>query len=297
MALQVEIWRQDIVENLFPNNQFSAYATSHDMHVVEGAIVHIPKAGARPTVVRNRASVPATVGTRTDVDLSYTLTEYSTDPVYIKEAQKYELSYDLRMAILGEHLAALREAMHDDLLHYWLGTATGLGALPAGNVIQTTGTLTSGKRLITTNDIIALKNAMDKANIPDEGRYLLLPPDLYNQLFTSADMINAEIMGRHNLPAGIITQVLGFNVLKRSYTPVYDNALAIKAKGAAPVATDRQSAVAWSRFAVSRALGQVELFEDLGSPTYYGDVYSTLVRAGGIRLRNEGMYALVQANV
>ena len=46
-----------------------------------------------------------------------------------------------------------------------------------------------------------------------------------------------------------------------------------------------------------RALGQNDFFENLNDPLYYGDVYSTLVRAGGRVRRNDGygVAALVQA--
>lgn len=291
MPIQTEIWRQDIVENLFPANAFSQFAVNHDANVLEGAVVHIPRAGAAPSVTRNRSTFPAAVTTRTDTDLNYQLTEYSTDPVHLKNVERYELSYDKRMSILGEHISALREIVHDDLLHTWVGNG-----LPAGNIVQTSGTLVGGKRDVVLADILKIKNAMDKANILEEGRYLLMPPDLYNQLFSVADLVNAEILGRHNLPGGQHTQVLGFTILRRSYTPILDAALAVKVKGAAPVATDRQSCVAWSRYSVARALGEVNLFETVNDPLYYGDIYSAQVRAGGIRLRPSGVYMLAQAN-
>ncbi len=297
MAIQVEIWRQDIVENLFPANQFSAYAVNHDPHVVEGAIVHIPRAGARPTVVKNRPTVPAAVSTRTDTDVQYTLAEYSTDPVYLKNATRYELSYDLRMSVLGEHLLALRETVHDELLHTWLGNVTGLGDLPVNNMLLTTGEEQGdGTRALALADVLALKRTMDKANLPYEGRYLLLPPELYAQLFTLPQLINNEILGRTTLPEGVVARVLGFEVLQRSYTPSYTAAGALKPKAAAPATGDRLSAVAWSRYSVSRALGEVALYENVNDPTYYGDVYSASVRAGGTRLRNSGVYALLQGN-
>jgi hypothetical protein len=296
MGIQTEVWRQDIVENLFPSNQFSNYATNHDMHVLEGALVHIARAGAKPTVVKNRTQLPAAVGTRTDTDLQYALSEYSTNPVYLKNTQKYELSYDMRMSIMGEHIAALRETIHDELLLAWVGEAEGLGELPTQNLLQSTGTNVGGKNRIVLDDLLRIKQRMDKANVPDEGRCLLLPPELYGDLFNIPEMLNIEAMGRTTLPKGVVAQVLGFNIVQRSYTPVYDDELAIKPRNANVAGTDRLSAVAWSRYSVSRALGEVQLYERVDDPTYYGDIYSASVRAGGIRLRNEGVYVLVQGN-
>ena len=296
MAIQAEIWVQDFIENLFPNNQFSAFAVSHDAHVVEGSIVHVPGVGTAPAVEKNRASFPAMVSARADTDITYTLAEYTTAPVHLRHAEKYELSYDKRMSIVGEHIAVLRQAIHDDLLHAWVGTATGLGALPAANIVQTSGNLANGKRLPVIADLIKIKREMDRANVPDEGRYLLMSPDLYNDLFSIPEILQHEGGRFRSLPDGVVASLLGFHVLKRSYTPVYDGALAVKAKTATPAATDRQSAIAFSRYAVARALGEVNFFERSDDPTYYGDIYSAAVRAGGGRLRQPGVMVLVQAN-
>lgn len=295
MAIQREVWVQDIVENLFPSNLFSNYATNHDGFVVEGRVVHQPYAGAKPTVVKDRTTLPATVTTRVDLDLTYTLAEYSTDPVTLRNAEKFELSYDKRMSLLGEHIAALRDRIHADLLQAWLGTASALGALPSGNLIATSGVLENGKRKLALADLLRVKQEMDRRNIPDEGRYLLFPAELHNELFSIDEVVQAELLGRATLPEGVVSQLLGFNILKRGSTVVYDGAGALRPFGAVPAPTDRLAVVAWSRYSVARALGEVNLYESTDDPLYYGDIYSASVRAGGTRLRNDGVYALLQA--
>jgi hypothetical protein len=56
------------------------------------------------------------------------------------------------------------------------------------------------------------------------------------------------------------------------------------------------AALAWHEQSVVRALGEVRAFENEGDPTWYGDIYSFLVRAGGrIRRADEkGVVALLQ---
>ena len=44
----------------------------------------------------------------------------------------------------------------------------------------------------------------------------------------------------------------------------------------------------WSDLAVSRAVGDVKMYENIGDPTYYGDIYSFLVRCGGRQRRGDG---------
>jgi hypothetical protein len=62
-------------------------------------------------------------------------------------------------------------------------------------------------------------------------------------------------------------------------------------------ATDNAAVLCWQKNSVERALGMVDFFEDLGNPTYYGDIYSALVRVGGRIRRSDGkgILAIVQA--
>ena len=83
MAIQKEIWINSIVEGLFADNSFLTKAFNADEFVNQGKIVHIPNAGAPSGVEKNRASFPATVNSRTDIDLTFNLDNYSTDPIKI----------------------------------------------------------------------------------------------------------------------------------------------------------------------------------------------------------------------
>jgi hypothetical protein len=64
-------------------------------------------------------------------------------------------------------------------------------------------------------------------------------------------------------------------------------------------ATDNAAVICWQKQSLERALGDVKFFEDLGNPTYYGDIYSALIRLGGRIRRNDGkgVLAIVQDSV
>src|SRR3546814_5806807 len=68
MAIQKEIWENDIVEGLWGDNQFLQKAYNDDESVLQGKVVHIPQAGTAPDVEKNRSSLLASVTKRTDVD-------------------------------------------------------------------------------------------------------------------------------------------------------------------------------------------------------------------------------------
>lgn len=84
--------------------------------------------------------------------------------------------------------------------------------------------------------------------------------------------------------------------MTRSTVALYDATKTKKAWSAEGAATDLAAALAWHEQSVCRALGEVKAFENEGDPTFYGDIYSFLVRAGGRILRsdNKGVAAIVQ---
>jgi len=63
-------------------------------------------------------------------------------------------------------------------------------------------------------------------------------------------------------------------------------------------ATELAAGLAWQQQCVSRALGEVKMFDKLDDPTYYGDIYSFLMRVGGARRRydKKGVAVIVEAN-
>src|SRR6185436_7349335 len=119
MAIQKEIWTKYIAENLFKDNEFLNYGFNADQYVLEGKVVHIANAGATATIVKNRTSLPATVIQRTDVDITYSIDEFTTDPILIPNADTVELSYSKLDNVLSEYAAALRQLTGDWMLYNW----------------------------------------------------------------------------------------------------------------------------------------------------------------------------------
>lgn len=302
-AIYQEIWVDYIMQNLFKNSEFMVKCFDESDKVLAGRVVHIPQAGAKPTVVKNRAiGSTATNVTRVDTDITYNLDDYTTDPTLITDAEANEISYDKIGSVLDEHLQTLRETIGDDLLIKWL---TGI---PAANIIRTTGGAVAtalapgatGTRLkFLKADLKAAQNLFNKQNIPAEERYALFPTDLYSQLQEDSDLMQRDNALDMNLKDGVVGRLYGFNLIERSSTPVFTNASppVVKALGAASATTDNMSVVCWQKNAVAKALGSVKFFEALNDPNSYGDIYSALVKMGGRARRTlfQGVAAIVQA--
>lgn len=299
MGISKEIWVDYIIGNLFKDNGFMDKAYNADQFVLAGSVVHIPQAGAKPTIVKNRSSFPATAVLRTDTDITYTLDEFTTDPTHIKDAEKVELSYDKISAVLSEHVDSLRETVSDNLLYNWRATASGQIVRTTGGAISAHLTSATGNRKkFIKEDLMKARKVLNIQNISKEDRYALLSSEMYDQLMGDADLIKRDYASELDMKNGVIIRLFGFNLMERSGVLVYDNTgtPVPKAVGAAGAATDNDAIMCWQKNAVERAMGTVDFFEDIKNPLYYGDIYSALLRMGGRKRRTngEGVVAIVQ---
>lgn len=297
MAIQKEIWLADIVGNLFKSNPHLNYAMNADEFVLAGKIVHIPNAGSKPNVVKNRAKLPATIMKRNDIDIYFPLDEYTSDPMRIDNAEKYELSYDLRNSVIGEQKSAIAEIVGDWFFRYWAPTAS-------GSIKRTSGTNVSAhygtgvRKSVMLSDIKDIKKMMDNWNIPQEGRVACLDAEMMDQLTSTLGPSTYKDFSQYfDAANGVLGRLYGFDFLAPRSTVIRYNATAVPMDpDSAESLTDNSGALFWQRDLVVRAMGNNELFESVGEPTMYGDVYSALLRAGGRIKRNDskGVIALVQ---
>lgn len=296
MAVQKEIWQRTIVEGLFADNNFLSKAVNDDMYVNEGKKVHIPNAGAPSGVVLNRSSLPASVNKRTDQDVEYTLGELTTNPILIPYADMVELSYNKRNSVIDQDRKEIIFQAAEAMLAAWLPAAANRVHTTGTGVAAWTPSATGLRKKITPADVAALQLRMNQDNVPQTDRYLLLDANMYQQLLDG--MTNTQAIGffqAADVKRGIMGMLYGFEVMVRStvYRFAVDGTL--KAYGADGAATDLAGGLAWQRDSLSRALGEVVMFDQTNNPLYYGDVYSFLVRVGGAirRYDKKGVYAIV----
>jgi hypothetical protein len=148
-------------------------------------------------------------------------------------------------------------------------------------------------------DLKAAQKLMDKQDVPLQDRYVLMSADMYDQITDEMTPTQyRDFSNAYDVTKGIMGEIYGFKIMKRSYVLAYDNVATpvVKQPGAAGAATDNDAVLVWQKNMVERAKGEVKFFEDLGSSTYYGDIYSALVRMGGRKRRanGEGVIAIVQ---
>jgi len=181
-----EAFVRDIEENLYADNEFVTLAVNDDVYVSDKT-VHVPQAGSVPTVVKNRAVLPAAVGQRTDAEVTYDLDEYTTDPIYIPNIETLQLSYSKRTSVLFNHQAELNNQIGLNFLNnaggagVWAGSGT-------NQIVLTTGTATSGiapptstltPKSIALADIGNAAAKLDYDNMPKTDRYMVIQSTVY----------------------------------------------------------------------------------------------------------------------
>lgn len=266
MSVQREIWLAAIVEALFASNSFMSKAFNADEYVNQGKTVHIPQAGRPSGVVKNRKEKPASVNEREDSDLTFVLDEFTTDPIHIPHADTVELSYDKRESVLRQDKLILLDEVAKAIIEKWW---------PQKNRLVMIGA-TFAKA-----DVLKLMEAFNEMDIPQEGRYLLVDAKMHAQLLSSlTESESMAFLACADAAQGILGKLFSFNVMMRStVNPV---------KG-------EQGALAWHEQSVCRALGETKMFDRENDPTYYGDIYSFLIRCGGSKMRADeyGIVAVV----
>jgi hypothetical protein len=292
----IETWANYIIERFFKDNQFLRFAYDDSQYVLTGRIVHIPQPGAKPAVVKNRNSFPATAVRRTDTDVVYALDEYSTDPTHIPNIDQIHLSYNKQDSVLGDHMQVLDETVADDMIIKWAGNATIVET--TGAAVAPIGAQTGNRKGFGHQDLKKLMIRMNADNVPKNDRYVLIDDNMYEFFYDSLSDTNAKDFSRYaDAENGVIGKLHGFNIMTRSSVLAATSANAIKALGAALAASDGLCSLAWQKNSVAFALGNTQLFQDTNNPLYYGDIYSTLVMAGGRVRRDDGkgVYVIKQA--
>lgn len=298
MAVEKEIWMNTIIEGLFADNTFLSKAFDADEFVNQGKTVHIPNAGAPSKVVKNRNTFPAEVKSRTDIDLTFDLDNYSTDPIKINLAETVELSYNKRESVLRQDKAKLHEEVSEGILFSWFG---GVGAkilkTEGAAVVAHTDGATGNRNAFTKATVKAAMTQFNRDNVPAQDRYMLIDADMYDQLIGSlTDKESTAFHAAADIKKGIVGNLFSFNIMMRSRVGRFTGTGTNKAWGTAGAATDNAAGLAWHRNSICRAKGEVIMRDQENSPTYYGDIYAFEVRAGGRAMRNDvkGLLAIVQ---
>jgi hypothetical protein len=316
-----EIWTEYIIGNLFKDNEFLIQSVDESQYVIGAGVVHIPQAGSPSGVKRNRKTLPATITRRKDIDITYVLDEFTTDPRFIPNIDQAELSYDKMDSCMSEDMMYLKQFIAEAMLYNWKPTY----------FIKSTGAATpahygtGNRKAVKLVDFMKAKEIFNKWNVPKADRFCAIDTDMKGQLvreLAATDTKDYSVI--YDPVTGQIDRLEGFKIYERSTTLVASNQtltavanskyfkwtstdlvytpeqMAEIDEGEIAVATTSAAiALFYQKGMVARALGETKMFDDQGNPQYYGDIYSFLQRAGGRARREDGkgVLGLIQITV
>lgn len=297
MALNKQIWLNTVIENFFPNNSFAAKSVD-DSAFVNNKTVHVPNAGAPSGVKINRTQKPASANQRTDNDLTYDIDELTTDPIYIPNVDMVELSYDKRQSVLMNDRTQLQNAAAQNLLYRWFNNGYIAETTGDARPAHTSTTATGNRKKMTKATVLAIATKFNTDDVPLENRFILLDASMYNDLLE--DLTDKELsafLASANAQQGTLGNLYGFGIMLRSKVLRLKSDKALLKWEENAAATELAAGLAWQQNCVSRAMGDVKMFDSTDNPLYYGDIYSFLMRVGGAMRRydKKGVAVIAEA--
>lgn len=246
MALNKEIWVNDIKEQLLPDNTFvtkgtdySAFADNHQIHIpVETGLINVEK---------DRSVLPGTVTTSNDTEAVITMHHFTTDPVRVYNPEDVELSYDKRRVITEKIAKSLNQKIAEEAISSL--TYASAGIYPEDNNMLN---VLKGQALY-----------FDDGDFPESGRYVLLTATAYSMLLNNlTDVQTNAFLACADATTGVIGKIFGLNIMKRSSLG------------------ENLAFVSWHESDYNFALSDVEIFTQENAPEYYGTVISASARFG-----------------
>ena len=207
----------------------------------ESNIIHVPISTFAPDVLINNTTYPIATQAYDDDTIDIKLDKYQTKSTTLSDDQVIGASYPKIDAATKSHIVAINSKKYAKAIHAIAPAANAAGT----PVIPTTGEAINGRKRFTFVDLVSMKDAFDKLEVPEVGRRIVLSTDHWNDLLVdeSNKAYNKLIVDfKTGQPAPIIA---GFEVYSYISTPYFTTAGAKVAFAAVPGGTDNRASVAY----------------------------------------------------
>ncbi len=183
---------------------------------VGNEVIKIPRQGAAPAVLINNTIYPIDKAQRSDDHIVLSLNKYDTENTIVTVDELYALPYEKVSDVQTQHREELEDVTARHALHSISPTANSATTPVLATTGEDDGT---GRLKLTSKDIVKLKKALDKLNVPKSGRVLVLCPDHVADLLDEDRSFNTQYQ---NAKEGVLsTNYYGFKIYEANYTPTY----------------------------------------------------------------------------
>lgn len=258
-GLYSELWTGETIkafrnaaENLGWLNKIRAF----DSAVASNNTINFVDLGGDPEVLVNNTSYPIGVETLTDANKAIGLDKYQTKATKVTDDEVRGLSYDKKSTVIERHREAVDQEKFARALH---------AIAPAQNgaktpVLETTGADYNGRKRLTVQDVVNLKEKFDKLKVPSEGRVLVLSPEHVNDLLIQDTTFAQRYQ---NTTEGKILRMYGFEIYEFVDVPRYNSSNNKKvAFDTSAADTDTTASVAFYAPRIMKATGETKAYLD-----------------------------------
>lgn len=283
MALNKEIFSSDLAQTFKQDNSFSSLITNMS-EFVDGKYVHIPNVGTYSgDLTTDSATYPLSgVIKRTDLDNQITMRHTTIKQIVVDTPiENVEFNYNKRMSVYGDVLEEVVEEINSKFI---------LDLVPTVNtgttiIFATTGTgraahspdQTGNRSGVTITDIRKASQLFNIQNLPKEGRVMLIPSYLENDILELDQFKYTDELNRQIMVEGFLGRVNGFDVYTRGDVLVSLSGGTIKSTQVV-TATDGLAILFFSTKTIGKALGETKIIYDENNTSYQAPVFSGWVR-------------------
>jgi hypothetical protein len=282
-GLNKEIWLPEILEGFYADDMFVTEARDLSAFVSNNTI-NLAEAGANPDVLLNNTTYPIPYSDREDVPIALPLETLDTENTLVQSIEIAELAYDKRNSVMYGHRQALKMFVMERAAFNW-APSTNSALTP---LLQTTGTNDgNGRRAMKFADLSRLKRAFNDAEVPEEGRILVLSSKHMEDLENEDRVLYNSLLNTK--------MIYGFKVysLASNRLPRYNHTTGAKvAFAAAGAATDSRASIAFHKDEVMRSQGTVDMFIREKDPELRGDMIGFQMRNLTLPMRNKAIAAI-----
>ena len=252
-----EVWTGEVVKGL---REFLAGSwldgIPDQSSIVNNDVIHLVDVGVDPDVLINNTTYPIPLQALEDKDIAISLDKFQTKVTPITDDELYAISYDKMSRVKESHANAINDAKFAKAAHA-LCAQKNTAQTP---VLKTTGEAdpATGRLRLTVNDVVNLKEALDRIKVPTSNRRLVLCTEHVNDLLRSEQVFREQYNIDRN--TGKVGTLYGFDIYTYGDNPVYSVAGEKKTVHATAGSGEFQCSFAFYTPRVFKATGSTKMY-------------------------------------
>jgi len=230
-----ELWSDEIVAAYKKNLVLANLVNKMPMKGKKGDTLHIPKP-TRGSASAKAASTQVTLQAATETEVTVTVDKHYEYSRLIEDITEVQALASLRKFYTDDAGYALAKQVDDDLFTLAKSFGTGNGTSYATNntfyIDATSGLSTYAADTVAATDIFtdagfrALIQELDDADVPMDGRFLVVPPSAVNTIRGIDRYVSSDFVSGQPVVNGKIGTLYGIDIFVSTNCPVIETAAA-----------------------------------------------------------------------